>query len=91
MQGQRRRHLLMHEMADLMANVDMYVSGNGDVALTNQTGHPAVVFPWRMTEGDNPQPQCTTIIGGLFADDMILSVAHAYQQSTDWHQRHPSL
>ena len=91
MQGQRRRHLLMHQMADLMANVDMYVSGNGDVGLTNQTGHPAVVFPYRMTETDNPQPQCTTIIGGLFADDAILSVAHAYQKATSWHEQHPRL
>jgi Asp-tRNA(Asn)/Glu-tRNA(Gln) amidotransferase A subunit family amidase len=91
MQGQRRRHLLMHQMAEVMKDVDMYVSGNGDVALTNQTGHPAAVFPWRMTEGDNPQPQCTTLIGALFADDAILSVAHAYQRSTEWHQRHPRL
>lgn len=91
LQGQRRRHLLMYEMAEVMKDVDMYISGNGDVALTNQTGHPAVVFPWRMTEGDHPQPQDTTIIGALFADDAILSVANAFQQATEWHQRHPSL
>ena len=91
MQSQRRRHLLMHEMAEVMKDFDMYISGNGDVALTNQTGHPAVVFPYAMTDGANSQPQCTTIIGALFADDLICSVAHAYQQSTDWHNRHPKL
>jgi Asp-tRNA(Asn)/Glu-tRNA(Gln) amidotransferase A subunit family amidase len=91
MQGQRRRHLLMHQMADLMANVDMYITGNGDVGLTNQTGHPAVVFPYRMSDTDNPQPVCTTIIGGLFADDAILSVANAYQAATNWHEQHPGL
>jgi hypothetical protein len=91
MQAQRRRYLLIHEMAAFMNDFDMYISGNGDVGLTNQTGHPAVVFPYRMTEGANSQPQCTTIIGGLFADDMILSVANAYQRSTDWHERHPKL
>ena len=37
------------------------------------------------------KPVCTTIIGDLFADDKILSVAHAYQAATDWHTRHPSL
>lgn len=91
MQAQRRRHLLIHEMDALMKDYDMYISGNGDVGLTNQTGHPAVVFPWSMTEGANSQPRCTTIIGALFADDAILSVANAYQSATDWHQRHPNL
>jgi len=27
----------------------------------------------------------------LFADDKILSVAHAYQAATEWHLRHPDL
>lgn len=91
MQAQRRRYLLIHEMASLMKDYDMYISGNGDVGLTNQTGHPAVVFPWSMSEGANSQPVCTTIIGALFADDAILSVANAYQAATDWHLRHPTL
>jgi Asp-tRNA(Asn)/Glu-tRNA(Gln) amidotransferase A subunit family amidase len=91
MQAQRRRYLLIHEMADVMKDFDMYISGNGDVGLTNQTGHPAVVFPHAMTDGANSQPQCTTIIGALFADDAILAVAHAYQNATDWHTRHPKL
>jgi Asp-tRNA(Asn)/Glu-tRNA(Gln) amidotransferase A subunit family amidase len=50
-----------------------------------------VVFPYAMTDGANAQPQCTTIIGALFSDDVICSVAHAYQKSTDWHNRHPKL
>ena len=91
MQAQRRRFLLIHEMAAVMKDFDMYVSGNGDVGLTNQTGHPAVVFPWRMSDGPNSQPVCTTIIGALFADDAILSVAHAYQKATNWHENHPKL
>ena len=91
MQAQRRRYLLIHEMADVMKDFDMYLTGNGDVGLTNQTGHPAVVFPYRMSDGPNSQPQCTTIIGALFAYDAILSVAHAYQRATDWHTRHPKL
>lgn len=91
MQAQRRRYLLIHEMADLMKNYDMYISGNGDVGLTNQTGHPAAVFPYMMSEGANSQPVCTTLIGALFADDAILSVAGAFQRATSWHERHPKL
>ncbi len=90
-QAQRRRYLLIHEMAAVMKDFDMYISGNGDVGLTNQTGHPAVVFPYRMSDGANSQPVCTTIIGALFTDDAILSVANAYQRATDWHEKHPKL
>ncbi len=90
LQSQRRRYLLMLEMAEAMEGFDMFVSGRGQVGLTNQTGHPAVVVPYDFG-GDNPQPLTTTIIGDLFADDKILSVAHAYQRSTDWHLRRPDL
>jgi len=90
LQSQRRRHLLMMEMAEAMDGFDMFVSGRGQVGLTNQTGHPAVVVPYDFG-GDNPQPLTTTIIGALFADDKILSVAHAYQRTTEWHLRRPEL
>ena len=89
-QSQRRRYLVMKEMAEAMEGFDMFVSGRGQVGLTNQTGHPAVVVPYDFG-GDNPQPLTTTIIGDLFADDKILSVAHAYQTSTDWHLKRPDL
>ena len=89
-QSQRRRHLLMLEMAEAMEGFDMFVSGRGEVGLTNQTGNPAVVVPYDFG-GDVPQPLTTTIIGDLFADDKILSVAHAYQATTDWHLRRPDL
>ena len=92
-QSQRRRHLLMKEMAQSMGDFDMFVTGSGQVRLTNQTGHPAVVVPYGTSEDeDSPkQPICTTIVGALFADDKILSVAHAYQAATEWHLRHPDL
>ncbi len=80
----------MKEMAEAMEGFDLFVSGRGQVGLTNQTGHPAVVVPYDFG-GDNPQPLTTTIIGDLFADDKILSVAHAYQTSTDWHLKRPDL
>ena len=97
-QAQRRRLILMHDMARAMSGVDMFVSGSGQVGLTNQTGHPAVVVPYgfgvRDPDGDDeqkPQPLTTTLIGGLFADDRILSVAHAVQAATSWHHEHPVL
>jgi Asp-tRNA(Asn)/Glu-tRNA(Gln) amidotransferase A subunit family amidase len=95
--GQRRRLALMHEMSEAMADFDMFVSGSGEVTLTNDTGHPAVVVPYdfgvRNPEDDSPttMPLTTVIVGDLFTDDKILSVAHAFQTSKDWHLRRPDL
>lgn len=38
-----------------------------------------------------PQPVCATLVGALYADDVILSVAHRFQQATDFHARRPTL
>ena len=39
----------------------------------------------------NPQPICTQIAGNLYNDDIILAVAHKYQNSTKWHLERPKL
>ncbi len=97
LQSQRRRHLVMQDMQRAMTGFDLYVTGSGDVGLTNTTGHPSVVVPYdfgiRNPDGDSPteMPLTTVLVGDLFADDTILSVAHAFQARTDWHQRHPDL
>ncbi len=96
-QSQRRRHILMKEMAEVMKDFDMFVSGSGLVGLTNQTGHPAAVVPYefgeRNPDDESPteMPLTTTLIGDLFTDDRILSVAHAFQRGTDWHARRPEV
>lgn len=96
-QAQRRRLILMREMAEAMEGFDMFVSGGGEVGLTNQTGHPAAIVPYgfgvRNPDSDAPttMPLTTTLLGDLFADDKILSVAHAFQKRTDWHTRRPPL
>lgn len=95
-QSQRRRLIVMKQMAEIMQEFDMFVSGSGLVGLTNQTGHPAAVVPYdfgvRNPDADSPteMPLTTTLIGALFADDKLLSVAHAFQIGTDWHQRRPA-
>ncbi len=39
----------------------------------------------------NPQPICGVITGALYADDVILGVAHRFQAVTDFHARRPGL
>ena len=94
--AQRRRHIVMRRMAEAMEGFDMFVTGSGEVGLTNETGHPAAVVQYGFgpagPEGEEAdQPLTTTLVGDLFADDKILSVAHAFQAATDWHTRHPTL
>lgn len=97
LQAQRRRMVFMREMATAMDDFDMFVSGSGLVGLTNQTGHPAVVVPYDFgrlnpqAEDQRPQPLTTTLIGNVFSDDKVLSVAHAFQAATSWHLERPLL
>jgi len=96
-QSQRRRLIAMREVAKVMEDFDMFATGSGQVGLTNETGHPAAIVQYDFgprdpeDEGSRPQPLTTTLVGNLFADDKILSVAHAFQMATDWHQRRPPL
>ena len=47
-QAQRRRHILISQMAELLKDLDMYIPGGGyDVGLHAQTGHPAAVVPYK--------------------------------------------
>ena len=44
---QRRRHVLISQMAELLKDLDMYVPGGGyDVGLHATTGHPCAVVPY---------------------------------------------
>jgi aspartyl-tRNA(Asn)/glutamyl-tRNA(Gln) amidotransferase subunit A len=55
----------------------------------NLTGQPAVSVPC----GFSPQglPVGLQIAGRAFEDDLVLKVAHAYEQATEWHTMHPKL
>ena len=95
--GQRRRLIFMKRMQEAMDGFDMFVSGSGEVGLTNDTGHPATIvqydFGVRNPDSESPttMPLTTTIVGDLYADDKILNVAHAFQSATEWHLRRPTL
>ena len=70
--------------------MDVYVSpsfGGDNLLLTNLTGHPCVVLPNGFTaEG---LPVSITFMAGLFDEARLLAVARAYQESTDFHKKHP--
>jgi hypothetical protein len=39
----------------------------------------------------NPMPTCCQVVGNLFNDDLILSVAHKFQAATDIHLKRPNI
>lgn len=91
-QANRLRTIVMKSMAELMADMDVYVapSFEGDNSLlTNLTGHPAVVVP----NGFNAEniPTSITFIGKLYGEAKALALAKAYQDATGFHLKHPQL
>jgi amidase len=53
----------------------------------NATGSPTVTMPCGYTA--DMRPVGFQLVGAHCSEDVLLRVAHAYQQATDWHVRHP--
>jgi len=97
----RVRTLLMQEMVQVMADIDVYIVpfDYGDYtpnpvaslnsSVTNLTGHPCVAVPHGFDEKNHPTS--LTFIGKLYGDAEMLALARAYQEATGWHLKHPNL
>lgn len=90
-QANRVRHLVIQAMAEMMKNIDVYVapSFDGNLLLTNLTGHPCVTLPNGFN--DKGSPTSITFMGNLYGEALTLAVAKAYQEATDFHKKHPPL
>ena len=96
----RARTLLMRDMRELMAEIDVFVSptfGGGTLRITNLTGHPSVTVPnnFALLEDDPTSirrvPASITFVGGLYKDAEALAVAAAFQSGTDFHRMRPPI
>jgi Asp-tRNA(Asn)/Glu-tRNA(Gln) amidotransferase A subunit family amidase len=91
-QANRLRTLLMHQMAEKMKDIDVYVAptyGSASLLVTNMTGHPTVVVPNGFDEQGSPTS--ISFIGNLFEEAKTLRLAKAFQDATDFHLKHPRL
>jgi aspartyl-tRNA(Asn)/glutamyl-tRNA(Gln) amidotransferase subunit A len=61
--------------------------GNGGPG--NLAGWPSISIP--MGFGKDDLPMGLEVIGPPYGEQVVLSVAIAFQQDTDWHQKHPAL
>ena len=53
-------------------------------------GLPALAIPCGFSRAEG-LPLSLQIAAGPFAEGLVLRIAHAYQQATDWHRQHPNL
>jgi Asp-tRNA(Asn)/Glu-tRNA(Gln) amidotransferase A subunit family amidase len=66
--------------------------GGNDLVITNLTGNPTVVLPNGLRKSQEKQvPKSITFTGRPFGESELLTVAHAYQQATGHHLKHPVL
>lgn len=72
-------------LADVAA--DMVFNKPEITAPFNVTGFPALTLP--MGFAPDGLPLSLQIVGKPFDEATVLRVAHAYEQATDWHRRHP--
>jgi len=68
--------------------VAMYLADIYTIAV-NLAGIPALSVPCGFTAAGLPVGM--QLMGDYFADDLLLNVAHRYQQETQWHRAHPSV
>ncbi len=66
--------------------VQMYLSDIYTIAV-NLAGLPAMSIPAGFSGG---KPVGLHLIGGYFAEQYLLQIAHQYQQATGWHQQFPA-
>ena len=83
-QAMRVRTRIMREFDEALGDLDLFIGSH--LGLTNLTGHPEVGLPNGYHEGS---PTSLRLTGKLYGDAEILTLAHAYQQATDFHSRKP--
>ncbi|MGN7164807.1 amidase [Paenibacillus cellulositrophicus] len=107
LQAQRARRLLQQEYMQALSAADVLLTptlpatapGIHDVEIsmrfaeltmpTNVTGLPSLAMPCGFSAAG--MPISMQLIGKPFAEAELIGIGHAYEQSTDWHFRHPEL
>ncbi|MBR9988215.1 MAG: amidase [Gemmatimonadetes bacterium] len=82
----RVRTLVMEAMERAMRDVDVVITPNSVLLLTNLTGHPQVSLPAGFTQrNDVDVPVSAQFIGRLYGEADLLRVAQAWQDATGHH------
>lgn len=85
----RMRTRLIQAMDQIFKEVDVYVfpnAGGDNLWITNYTGHPTVVVPSGFEKG---KPTSVALVGKLYGEATLLSVAKAFQDVGQAHLKRP--
>ena len=91
-QANRQRRRLVEEMHLLFKDYDVIIApsfGGRQLYITNLTGHPAISIPTGFDK--KGRPTSLTLLGNLYDEGAILSMAKAFQKQTDFHMQQPPL
>jgi len=87
----RHRSTLITQLNEFMKQYDVIIVpsyAGMQMAMTNLTGHPVVVFPVGFT--DQGLPTSISLVGNLYDEATILAVAKAFQDATEFNKKHPA-
>jgi Asp-tRNA(Asn)/Glu-tRNA(Gln) amidotransferase A subunit family amidase len=88
----RARQMLIEAYHEKTKEFDVIIApsfGGTQLLTTNLTGHPCVVIPNGFD--DKGSPTSISFLGKLFGEAAAVSLAHAYQQATEWEEKVPPL
>ena len=90
LRAQRARTILMQQMHQFMSGFDVLLSAGSDATLstTNLTGQPAMTVKCGML---NNAPRVMMLTGQLYDEATMCRVALAFEQATEWKDKHPTL
>jgi Asp-tRNA(Asn)/Glu-tRNA(Gln) amidotransferase A subunit family amidase len=92
----RTRTLLMRGADDFFSKFDVLLEpgAGGTLGMTNLTGHPAMALKCGFTNTPGyatGQPRVLMLTGHLYDEATVARVALAYEQATEWKDKHPTL
>lgn len=88
----RHRYLLMQHVKTFFETVDVVITptyGGRQLAITNLTGHPALVMPTGFNQ--RKLPTSITLVGKLYDEATLLQLGKAFQLATGWDDVHPEM
>lgn len=92
LQANRQRQLLIESIHSLFKEYEVIIAPSDkgrQLLITNLTGHPAISVPNGFDK--KGRPTSFTLLGNLYDEGSILAFARAFQQATDFEEKHPPL
>ncbi len=86
----RMRTALIEEYNKKLSEYDVIISpsfGGNQLLVTNLTGHPCLVVPNGFD--DKGRPTSISFLGKLFGEASVIAVGRAYQEASEWDEKHP--